>query len=213
VAQENDPTGTAGLGRPARAGRANREPLPCGDYPWKTSDPLLEEGSFVGQEATELDPALETPYLKWQLTPDSNVAGEVLTKVDRLGITGLWVVRPAPSGEEEIQNTLTAFASWLESGEMPNLEVLCLANMGLTRVDWLLRAPKLRHLDVSDNALKDLPDLSQLPSLEFIDLRHNPLKSFGPLMARIHLAQVKKEVFRWRSSWDQYGRTVRLTTP
>lgn len=195
-----------------RGTKVEQLPLSCGDYPWKPVETLLVDRN-PGQETQQIDPAQGISYLKVQLPSDLKLLAELITKEDRRGMRGLWAESSAEGTEAEMPNHLQGLESWAENGDLPNLEVLCLANFGLTNVDWLTKAPKLSHIDLNGNALETIPELSQLADLGFLDLRLNPIKNFQPLIARIQLAKSRKQVFRWRSSWDQYGRSVRLLLP
>jgi Leucine-rich repeat (LRR) protein len=49
--------------------------------------------------------------------------------------------------------------------------------------DWLARLPRLTHLDLRNNRLRELP--AELPALDRLDLRWNKLDGDPPVLRRL----------------------------
>lgn len=66
-------------------------------------------------------------------------------------------------------------------GKLPELKYLTIAGCGISVIDSLSTSTKLTHLDLNNNAVRDLEPIKNLRELEYLNLSHNAVSDLSQL--------------------------------
>ena len=123
----------------------------------------------IPEDATSYAELKHMPFLT-SLTIENGVSGELsyiggLSNLEILTISGVTVS----------QDNLAAIA------KLPNLKKLTLKNCGLSGISVLADATGITHLDLSENAIKDIDSIGKMKVLQEAKLQQNAIASIAPL--------------------------------